>query len=225
MISEGFLTNDPDRQTRIEKAVEEETRRRKRLLIIYGLFLVIPFGVGAGFLIFGQSDREALTIEREVLKSEVNRRLAPVEATIKQTEPALKQVRDMAARVSAQEKRLDRLSQVQDSLLQLNASIEEGRQVPVRGLEKELADMHNRLARQDELLAALADDQKIIKNEQARISSEVKKLAERDSAVRPTSYDKVLREHTELLKRLQNEVELLTKRKIGRQSNPQISSK
>ena len=225
MISEGFLTNDPDRQTRIEKAVEQETRRRKRLLIIYGLFLVIPFGVGAGFLIFGQSDREALTIEREVLKSEVNRRLAPVEATIKQTEPALKQVRDMAARVSAQEERLDRLSQVQDSLLQLNASIEEGRQVPVRGLEKELADMHNRLARQDELLAALADDQKIIKNEQARISSEVKKLAERDSAVRPTSYDKVLREHTELLKRLQNEVELLTKRKIGRQSNPQISSK
>lgn len=217
MINEGSITNDPGRQTRIEKAVEKETRRRKRLLILYSLFLVIPFGMGVGFLMYGHSDRE-------ILKTELDRRLAPVEAAVEQAEPALQQVRDMAVRVSAQEERLDRLSREQEPLLKLTTPNYAQLSLNQR-FETELASIRNLLTQQDKLLSALVNDQNKIKNEQTRIDSELKRLADRVSAVRPTSYDEILQEHARLLERMQNELRSLTKRKVDRQSNSQISSK
>ncbi len=49
---------DSERRGRIEKEVEKEIHRRRRLLLVYVGLLVIPLGIGVGFLKFGRTDRD-----------------------------------------------------------------------------------------------------------------------------------------------------------------------
>jgi uncharacterized protein YoxC len=217
---------DAQRPGRVEKAVEKEIRRRKRLLIVYGSLLIIPIAVASLYVKTGVTDQELVT-----------RQVEPIRRTLSQVEPALAQVRTADARLSQQQARIDSLQEKQSAMfdrIQPVASRVDELNQRVSGISADLSRQRDLFAgvqqtassaaaRDAEIraqLAALANTQQQMTRRQEAVESQVHALNQRITTVPPTNFNELLQRQNEVIRQLQSDVQRLQQNQL-RERTPQ----
>src|SRR2546421_245358 len=104
----------------VQRSVEKEIRRRQRLIGIFTILLFLPLIFGVGFLLYGRSD--AAMVEKQVngrvavVERQIDSRVAPVESQLRDTLPAIGQIRESAAALEGQKQQLASLQKEQATL-------------------------------------------------------------------------------------------------------------
>jgi chromosome segregation ATPase len=224
--------SDPGRGSRIDQAVAREMKRSKTLLWFYSLLLVIPIGACAVYYLYGRTDVA-------LVRGEVNSNIGPLKQIVEQSAPALAQVRQTAERLSAQESRLDSVSQKQEALATAVQTVPEKLQeveLVRTDLSAVKADVDSVRVQSQKLggsvdsaltgVAQLNDRISSISQQQTRIEGSLKDLSVRFEKIRPlspTDGSDQLRRQQELINSLQERIKKLeqVKRVDPRTERPQ----
>jgi DNA repair exonuclease SbcCD ATPase subunit len=94
-MSTGVINTSPPVPTGVEKAVDREMRRQRLLSLLFTVLLIVPVVVGVAFVAFGRTDRQ-------VVRDEVEQRVAPLDAATREIVPALAEVKNAASLVQQQ---------------------------------------------------------------------------------------------------------------------------
>lgn len=187
-MSNGVIDTPPSAPTGVERAVEREMRRQRLLSLLFTVLLIVPIVVGVAFVTFGRTDRQ-------VVRDEVERRVAPLDAATREIAPALAEVRSAArfveqqqAAMVAQQLRIDSIVSAQE---RLELRTRPGVDVPA----EQLQELTNRVAALREELDAhrrrfdnMMQAQEGIIRDQNRINGEllsIRKRIERMPVERP----------------------------------------
>src|SRR5690349_7710213 len=149
---------------RVERAVERDLARRRRLLQLYLLLLRIPLGLAAWFLAAGRSDQE-------IVQEAMDERIAPVEKHYEQIAPKLAQVESLdqalpvvqqaAEQLQAQGKQVETLQQQVQEIVPKVQEIQANQASLVRAMEpsREVKELSDRLAAMEKSLTAIREEQ------------------------------------------------------------------
>ena len=229
MNSTGIPSSDPGRSGRIEEVVAREMNRSRRLLWLYVLLLVIPLGACAVYYQYGRTDVA-------LVHSEVNSNIAPYKQIIEQAKPALAQVRQTADQLSAQETRLNSLSQEQQALATTVQAVPEKLQ-QIDSVRADLSGVKTDMAvvrtQNQELRGALENTRNGVEQLNQRFSSveqqqsvvqrDLKELSTRVQRIPPVNSDDQLKRQQELINSLMQRIQKLeqTRRIDPRTVRPQ----
>lgn len=149
---------------RVQRAVERELARRRRLLQLYLLLLLIPLGLAAWFLAAGRSDQE-------IVQEVVDRRLAPVEERYEQITPKLAQVESLdqalpvvqraAVQLEEQGRQVETLQQQVREIVPKVQEIQARQADLIRPVEpsREIKELSDRLVAMEKSLATVQERQ------------------------------------------------------------------
>lgn len=175
---------------RVERAVERELARRRRLLQLYLLLLLIPLGLAAWFLAAGRSDQE-------IVQEVVDRRLAPVEERYEQITPKLAQVESLdqalpvvqraAVQLEEQGRQVETLQQQVREIVPKVQEIQARQADLIRPVEpsREIKELSDRLVAMEKSLATVQERQIQVQRE----LNSVQRKIDRQPAGAPVNLD------------------------------------